>query len=393
MHKASVWLTGTVLALILSAGCTTTGLGGATSGAPVLDDSRFGERPYLISDPEIHALTDTQQQEFFDYFLAPDIAGIPAHQRVFDYLDRISGHFSYRGDTYTASEALQNSAGNCLSLAILTTALARLADVKVSYQLTDSTPVFEVDSKLARRGLHVRTLLHDPTWTPPEGFLTFSPRGITVDYFPTDHDRFIGNIDAADYLAMYFRNLAADSLADGDLPTAFWLTLKSIETVPDDPDSLNTLAIIYDRAGDKAKSEEVYRFGLQNSRRQVSLLRNFSKFLRRQQRDEEAEDIERILDDLDDENPFDWLTAGRVALQDGHHEQAIRYFHKSAEIAPYLHEVHFGLARAHYATGNLDEARQALTLALEYSYKASTRDLYHAKLAALRGQSSQPDDR
>ena len=385
MYTASIRLTGALFALILSAGCTTNSSSEILE-TPVLDDGLFGERPSLASDSEVHRLTDRQQQDFFDYFLAPDIADIPAHQRVFDYLDRLATRFSYQGNTYTASEALQHSSGNCLSLAILTTALARLADVEVSYQLTDSTPVFEMDSKLARRGLHVRTLLHDPTWVPPEGFLTVSPRGITVDYFPTDHDRFIGNIEAADYLAMYFRNLAADALATGDLRTAFWLTMKSLEIVPDDPDSLNTLAIIYDRAGDQAKSEEVYRFGLQNSRRQVSLLRNFSKFLRRQQRDEEAEEFERILDGLDDENPFDWLNAGRVALADGNHKQAIRYFRKSAEIAPYLHEVHFGLARAHYATGSMDEARQALALALEYSYKASTRDLYHAKLAALGGR-------
>ena len=120
--------------------------------------------------------------------------------------------------------------------------------------------------------------------------------------------------------------------------------------------------------------------------RQVSLLRNFSKFLRRQERDSEAEEYEKILDRLDDTNPFDWLNAGRAALQEGDVERAIRYFTRSASIAPYLHEAHFGLARAHYARGDLAAARQELTLALEHSYKASTRDLYHAKLAALGRQ-------
>jgi len=375
-----------VLLMIISlAACGSIPADGGGGQAPglTLDSHLFGERPSIISTAAVHELSEDQRLEFRRFLDNPDRQEELTHRRVFAYLEAITSNFSYVGETYTASEALENSAGNCLALAILTTALARQADIEVGYQLTDSFPVFESTGSLIKRGLHVRTILYDPTWVATEGILVFSRPGIRIDYFPSDSDRFISNTTESEYFAMYYRNIAVNAIEDKDLPKAYWLLLESLELSPNNPDSLNMLAIIYDRAGDTRKSEEIYKFGIQNSTRQVALLRNYGMFLRRQLRHAEADIVERRLAELDDPNPFDWIIAGQEAYKDGDFRRAIRFFKKSTELAPYLHEGHFGLAKTYFRIGNLKVAEQELVQALNYANRASTRALYEAKLAAL----------
>jgi Tfp pilus assembly protein PilF len=369
------------------AACSTTSVNENSSPTAVLafENDLFGERQNIISISAIHELSDKQRLAFERYFDNPRNQDQPAHRRVSDYLETITSDFSYHGETYSASEALEHSAGNCLALAILTTALARIADVDIAYELIDSAPVFESRGKQINRGQHVRSMLYDPTWVAAEDVLVFSRPGVKVDYFPSDFDRFVGNINESEYFSMYFRNIAADAIEDEDLSKAYWLLLESLELSPNNSDSLNMLAIVYYRSGDTRKSEEIYRFGIQNSPRQVSLLRNYGIFLRRQGRPAEAEKMDTMLAELDDPNPFDWLYAGNEAYRDGEFRRAVKFFKKSIELAPYLHESHFGLARTYFRIGNLTAAEQELAKALSNSYRSSTRGLYEAKLAALIG--------
>lgn len=382
--KFSSFVVVLILTTLLGAcGVTEENSSGGRSTAPDLSSELFGERPEIVPISEIHELSDEQHLAFSRYFDDPENQERAAHERVSDYLESITIDFSYLGETYTAREALDNSAGNCLALAILTTALAQIANVEIAYQLTDSLPVFESRGDHIRRGQHVRSRLYDPTGEALEGFLVLSRGGITVDYFPSDFDRFIGNIDESEYIAMYYRNIAADAIEEQNLSKAYWLLMQSLELSPANAESLNMLAIVNDRAGDKSKSEEIYKFGIQHATRRVSLLRNYSIFLGREGRSAEAEEIDTILAELADPNPFDWIYAGQEAYGDGDFKRAIRLFKKSVELAPYLHEGYFGLAKTHFRLGNLKNAERELELALSYANRSSTRRLYEAKLATL----------
>ena len=383
MRLQSVAIT-LIAGALLSACSTNSGLDDVGhSSSLTLDSDLFGERPNMISVSEIHELSDEQALEFGRYLNDPRNQNEPTHTIVSDYLQTITDNFTYHGKTYTASETLDKSAGNCLSLAILTTALAKVAEVEIAYRLTDSLPVFESRGNHIRRELHVRSSLYDPTWEPKDGYLVLSPPGVTVDYFPVDSDRFIRNIDGSEYLSMYYRNMAADAIQDENLSEAYWLLIQSLELTPLSADSLNMLAIVNDRAGDKSKSEEIYRFGIQNSPRQVSLLRNYGIFLRREGRSAEAEEIDKTLSRLADPNPFDWISAGQNAYEANEFRRAIRFFGKGADLAPYLHEAHFGLAKANIRLGNMEIAEQELQLAMKHATRSTSRKLYEAKLVAL----------
>ncbi|NCF24036.1 MAG: tetratricopeptide repeat protein [Gammaproteobacteria bacterium] len=373
----------TIVAFLTACSATAVDSTNDQSLAIVLQSDLFGEPPPVKSIAEIYTLSDEQRFEFLQYFHDSQNRYTPPHRRVSDYLVSITTGFNYRGETYTASEALQHSAGNCLALAILTTALARLANVDVEYQLIDSAPVFESRGNHIRRSLHVRSLLVDPTWEPSEGYLVLSRPGISVDYFPSKFTRFVRNIDEPEYFAMYYQNIAADAIEDQDLSKAYWLLMESLDLSPASPESLNMLAIVFDRAGDRSKSEEIYRYGIQHAQRQVSLLRNYGIFLRREGRTAEAEEVDAMLAEQDEPNPFDWIYAGQEAYGDGEFTRAIGLFRKSVQLAPYLHEGHFGLARAYYQLGNIRRAEQELEQALTNAAGSTARKMYEVKLAAL----------
>jgi Flp pilus assembly protein TadD len=383
MRLQSVTIT-LIAGALLSACSTNPGMDDVHhSSSLTLDSDLFGERPNMISVSEIHELSDEQALEFGRYLNDARNQNEPTHTLVSDYLETITDNFTYHGKTYTASETLDKSAGNCLSLAILTTALAKVAEVEIAYRLTDSLPVFESRDNLIRRELHVKSYLYDPTWEPQDGYLVLSRPGVIVDYFRNDSDRFIRNIDGSEYLSMYYRNMAVDAIQDENLSEAYWLLIRSLELSPLSADSLNMLAIVNDRAGDKSKSEEIYRFGIQNSPRQVSLLRNYGIFLRRQGRSAEAEEIGKTLSRLADPNPFDWILEGQNAYEANEFRRAIGFFRKGADLAPYLHEAHFGLANANFRLGNLKIAEQELQLAMKHATRSTSRKLYEAKLVAL----------
>ena len=379
------------------------GLGACTSHPqPTGDDDparllqaegRFGARPYIPSISEVHLLTPEQEGHFMAYYSHPLRKKVAAHQRVFDYLDTMTEGFSYRGHTYTASEALEKEAGNCLSLAILTTALADLAGVELAYQLVDSTPVFELSGSVTKRSVHIRSRLLDPDWVDRDGFLELVRPGIVVDYFPSQFDRFAGNIQPSEYFAMYYRNKAAEAIVHGDLSSAYWFVVHSLEVSAEDAESINMLALVLDRAGAKHESEAAYRWGARVADVSPTLLRNYGRFLRKQGRFDEAAEIEAELGKLDDHNPFEWIAVARTAYGEEDYRAAIRFFKKSIEIAPYLHEAHFGLSRAYLQTGRHDEAEESLSMALTNAYRASLRDTYNTKLEALsrlRGNDAEP---
>lgn len=376
-----------LLAIQALTGCSTTAVdhNGKQPPAWTASSDRFGDRPSIASPDAVHQLTEEQRRAFQRFLDAPANETKPRHRLVAEYLGEITNNFHYRGETLTASDALDQSAGNCLSLAILTTALARQAGVEIAYQLMDSSPVFESRDNVIERSVHVRSILYDPGRRPERGLFASLRPGIKIDYFRSDTDRFISNIDESEYFAMYYRNIAANAIEAQQLSEAYWILLKSLELTPDNPDALNMLAIVFDRAGEPGISEEIYQYGIDRANRLVGLLRNYGIFLKKQGRYVEAERIDERLQKLDDPNPFDWIDAGQAAYEDGDYRRAELFFMKSIKLAPYLHEGHFGLAKTYFQRGNFRLAERNLAEALSQANELPTRNLYQAKLIALGG--------
>lgn len=345
--------------------------------------SPFGPKSAIVSVQELHYINDAQAREFLSYFRSPANAQTPDYSRLANYIVQRVESFEYNADTLTAEKVLQTNSGNCLSLAIMTSALARLVGIEVSYQLMGDEPVFQFNGSTVVKGVHVRTKLLNRAWTPAKDFLDV-PSGISIDFFPTGRSRFISNLGEEDYYAMYYRNLAVEYLSLEDYNAAYWLSMESLKFAPEHSDALNMLAVINSRIGRAVAAEQVYLYAIARAQDKLSLMKNYRILLLNQGRPEEAEAIAQRLSTMDDPSPFNWFHIARESYEVGDYERAISYYRKALEIAPYLHEARLGIALSHYALGSVEQADTALVAAIETAGSNRNRLRYKEKLYALR---------
>lgn len=382
-----LWSLLAAASLILCVGCAQTPVRSVTTVVeenPSLNleaTELFGEPLDTISEDSLFALTDDQKRTF-DQFLGHFLReNTPEHEKVFDYLEKSTRKFDYRARTYTAAETLENLQGNCMSLAVLTTALARHAGVDIRYQLVDSSPVFYKDSDVVVKGLHVRSKLYQRPVT--SGNVYFTRSSLVVDYLPDDKTRFIGNISKNKFMALYFGNRAVEFLADEQLSQAYWHLRRALEYMPDDAANLNTLAVLFKRAGSASRAEEVYQYGIASAKEKLTLLKNYRLMLQEQGRDQEASAVAKQMAAFNDPSPFGWLDAANVAFNAGDYQEAELFYRKSIQAAPYLDYGYFGVAKVKFHQGELLDAKDMLQKALENTFKEDGRKLYRAKLTAL----------
>ena len=77
---------------------------------------------------------------------------------------------------------------------------------------------------------------------------------------------------------------------------------------------------------------------------------------------------------------------GKVAMERHDYAAARDWFAKEVARADYYHEFHYWLALAQFRLGDVEQARQHLARAMEYSTTRRDRDLYAAKLAWIRSR-------
>lgn len=370
-------------------------LTGCASPTPVVEvsfdprvDALFPNQTEVQPIDQVHRLTEQQQQHFLAYFHNPIRATTPAHERVYDYLDNITNNFTYQESTFSAATTFDRRRGDCMSLAVLTTALADLVGVPVRYQLVDADPVYELAPNLAVRGVHVRSHLIDPDWQADPDLLMLRQPGLIVDYFPSGKERFIENLDAGEYAARYYINLAVEQLKQENLSHSYWLTITALQHDPSSADALNTLAVIYRRSGSYAKAEDVYQHAINLLPNKLSTLRNYELMLTSLDRTSDAAEVRSKLRRLNDPSPFSWYRGAREAFEQGDLRDAEYYYKKAIERAPYMPELRYGLAQVLAKQGNFELAQNEIEQSLENVWGSSNRQPYKAKLKWLMRQDS-----
>jgi Tfp pilus assembly protein PilF len=351
-------------------------------------------RPELFGDPivlppvgTLYQLTEPQKEDFLAFFTDPAHAEFKPHERIFRYLEGRLGNFRYHGDTLTASQALALDQGNCLSLALVTTALAQLVDVEARYQRVLSTPVFERHGGFVAVADHVRTRLYDPTYVPQEGQALLQAPHLIIDYFPTIGQRSGSRVDLHELQSMYYVNLAAEALSRSDFRASYWMLVTALEHDEANPDAMNSLAVLHRRVGAEDAAERLYRQGLRRHGDNLNLLNNLRRLLLTQERLDEVAEIDAKLARLPNHDPYRLIELGNEAVADKRARSALSYYAQAVEMAPYLHEAYWRMAVAYDALGQQALAERWLRDAYKTAPRDPDRDRYRAKLHTLQSTS------
>ncbi len=353
------------------------------SPEPLFNDALFAAPSGRIGADEVFA-PSAEMKHFLGTEIARQLRSKGTRQGLVDALyskDQLKLEYDSLM-TRNAAQAFAARAGNCLSLVIMTAALAKELGLPVRYQ--SGAPV---DDSLGRSGEiyffvgHVNVTLGNRSW---------DRRGtdsqLTIDFLPQDEIKGMRMqvIEEETIVAMYMNNKAAESLTLGKVDDAYWWARAAMLEDPRFLSAYNTLGIVYRHHGNPSEAEKVLRYALEREPENTRIMSNLIPVLHDLGRVAELKALAQKLEQLEPNPPFSYFERGVKAMRVGDYSAARDLFAREVDRAPYFHEFHFWLAAAYLGLGQIQQAREQLGLAMEYSTTAHDHDLYAAKLDRIR---------
>lgn len=368
-------------------GCATQSRSFTADYQPLLHDQLFV--PPLKAIPtatDIFALTG-DQLSMLDDIVKPRLNSTGAMELVDGLFKRDYGAFDYDNSySRSASETLRHKAGNCLSLVIMTAAIAKHFDIPFKYQNIKSTPVWdrEGDLYLINGHINIRLIAHvGDKWSSI--YHPVATKSITIDFIPEASRRGIARevIDESRVLAMFYSNLAADEMVRQNWSRAYWLLRAAIEKDADYPAVWNNLGVVYRNIQQDSLAEKAYRHALSIDPNDDNTVSNLVMLLLRQERYDEMYHYQRQYDLAQLNNPFYYFDRAELAYEQEDYYQAIHLYKKAIKRSDFVDRFYFGIFKSYWRLNKYGEARKYLELAERHSQDLKDRQRYNAKLSFL----------
>jgi len=371
--------------LIMLSGCQSTassnGKAPELSGIPKnpelsIVEPTLNEMALVVKEEDIFALSEKQKEDFFTYFHSKILLNEPEHKIVSSYVEQRLSDFDYYGDTFIASEGLRGEKGNCMSLAVITSAYAKLLGLMMDYRLVLSQPVYEKSNGLVITSQHVQTRIFEPK---KEKFFGFGSH-VIVDYFPEFLQVRGKYIKHNAFVSLFYQNMAGQYLNKGDVTLAYANAYQAYQLDPESSSALNLLALASKHKGELAQAEKIYRYILEENADDLLSLNNYIILLSAQGRVEEAMIYQEQLDSLYDPNPYNWIDLAEKQLEQDLQLDALSSYNKAIRLAPYLQEPYIQAFRILMAQGQPMKAEHYLQSSLKWVFEPEQRAQIKYKL-------------
>lgn len=358
---------------------------------PLFADELFGPPSQAISEDEVFAIDETMRQ-YVHREVLPLVRSLGAVQALTTALYEKGQLFLEYDSSITrnAREAFATRSGNCLSLVIMTAAMAREMGLEVRFQNV------LVDEAWDRAGDLYFFIGHVNLSIGPRlanSWYAGSSDWMVVDFLPgRDLKRQRTQpISEARIVSMYMNNRAAEAMAKGRIDDAYAWARAAVLQDRRFLSAYNTLGVVYQKRGAYDRAERVFRTALATDPKNVHVMGNLVSSLQRQGRTAEADVLAVELRRLQPVPPFALFREGQQAMRDGNFRRAAQLFEREIDRAPGYHEFHFWLASALLQLGDGRAAREHLEKALENSTTREYAAIYSAKLQKLRNaRAAQP---
>lgn len=284
--------------------------------------------------------------------------------------------------THTAIETFQTRQGNCLSFSILFVSLAREADLDVKFQMVDIPPSFRADGEMILLNNHINVLVRGV-----RSDINYE-RAYVVDFNTAEYN---GNYDTRkvtdDYaIALYFSNVAIESMQAGNTKKAFRFLKKGIETDPEVAGLWVNLGALYSQAEYYDMAIQAYHQALSIRSSNKSALVNLANALRHLGRDEESEYYLKKVAYYRDHNPYYHYFQARTAFEQNELEDALDYLAEAIKLKRDEHQFYFLRGLVHDRMKEYDLAARDFRKARDTAEKAQLISGYTRKLKALESR-------
>jgi Tfp pilus assembly protein PilF len=348
-----------VLACAGLAGCATA----PPDASPPWRDTTFAYAPALVTvtREDLFRL----EPELLARVLQPLPADLSPSQKLKHLLAVVFGpdhrRFTYAaGHSTTASETWRNQRGDCLSLTLLTYAVARVMGMGAQMQEVDTPTLFDRRDGFDFVNQHVNVRFPRAQWTL---YAEDKPRDVVVDFEPDYASPETGRLleENAIY-ARFLNNRAVEHMAHGERALAYAHFRAAIAADPGYASSYANLAQLYRQAALPAEAEQLLQRALALARQDDVALHSLTELLAAQGRDVEARRYESILQSRASRDPYHWIALGIRSLEAGNPRKAVRALEQARDMTGNFREVHALLALAYARSGDQARADQELAV-------------------------------
>jgi tetratricopeptide (TPR) repeat protein len=374
-----------LLSLLLNACAVTPAGAPAARTDHLFNDALFAAPSERIDAGDVFAV-NADMLYYLQHDMAHELKTKGPKQGLFDALKQ-EGRLRLAYDTAMTRNAAQTFAarsGNCLSLVIMTAALAKQIGLSVQYQS------LAIDETWSRNGNtyfsigHVNLILEKrelgSRWR-------YDTRQImTIDFLPPADTAGYRTrvVDEKTIVAMYLNNRAAETLAEDRLDDAYWWAREAVRQDPGFASAYNTLGAVYRRHGNLREAHLVLREALGLDPRNTVVMYNLANVLTELGRTDEARRMNLALAKLEPYPPYHFFELGMAAMRRNDFAAARSWFAKEVARDPGNHEFHYWLGTADWRLGNTAQALRHLGIALENSTTRRDHALYAAKLDRIK---------
>lgn len=348
-----------------------------------INEVLFSSDIAVIKPAELFNLSSTQQQKFLTFYQQATKSGYKPNEAIESYLIRHLSGFTYYGRTYNASDAMRLNQGNCMSLAILTTAFAHLAGVEIGFLKMHSLPIFEKHGNVILSSSHVQSILYDSDFVPEDNYFYIGRPGIIIDYFPQEENIRSHNIDLMAFVAMYYINIASEFYLEGNYDDAFAYTKAAYQYDSNSISALNLFGLLHKSRGDFIAAESFYELALTKKQKNINVMDNYLNLLEQQGKYTKALDLKRKLKNLYDPNPYHWLEKAQSARYQKRYSDAVALYQKVIKMAPYVKQAYAELRDVYLLQGQNNQAIKTLKSSLIWVHDPALKKKYKKQLYQL----------
>lgn len=290
----------------------------------------------------------------------------------------------YRADANTvANQTFQNRAANCLSMSIMTFALAQELGFEVRFQDIKVPEYWTIreGQSLLNRHINLQILPRQKNRI----HFHFKKKGYEVDFDAQATRQHFPKtlLKRKQVVAMFHNNNGADALLKNDYVKAYAYFRSAILQSPDLSSAFANLGYLYRLNGHYAFSENAYLQAIKTDKNNLSAWRNLSHLYRYMGQHQKAKDIVSRVARKRASNPFFHINKGDQAFEKQQWEVALQHYKRALKLDRSYHEVFFGLAKTYFALGDFQRSQHFLQLAKKKSRTAQEQTIYQGKLKLL----------
>jgi tetratricopeptide (TPR) repeat protein len=382
--------------LILVAACQSTSSNTSIQHEHLYLDQHFSNYQQIILETEeqLFALDDAMRTMVNEKLMPEEDLKKRAKLLIDNFFEEGDISVNYnRGSNISAIEAYHTKQANCLSLTIMSYALAKEAGFDVKLQDVEIPENWVRKGEYSLQEGHVNLVLLRPKLKKDLLIdkVNFSRTTKHKPIVTIDFDPFVvkasfkrKTITPTMITAMFYVNKGAEHLVQKEYEHAYAYFRGATELAPSFSAPWVNIGILHSINNNIERAEASYRYALSIDDQNYSAMKNLIALLSKQDRAGEVSVIEKKLQQKRLLNPYYYALLADEAFYRDEYQLAIKHYRHAIRLNKKEHVFYFGLAKVYYEMDNFKQAENMMNKALRYNKEMTIKHQYIAKLNYLQ---------